>query len=271
MLRAFAEAGLALDEPRYIEAARTNADFILDSLMPAGRLLRSWKPVHNGASGEGSARINGYLEDYAMLADGLLALYQATLEPFYLRSAIGLTDELIDLFWDDEIRGFYDTGRDHETLISRPRDFFDNATPAGTSVAADLLLRLGLLTDNTDYEQRGQALLHAVASYVERAPTAFGRLLSALDYHLSTPQELALVWPTEAADAEPLLDVVRSAYLPNLIMVGAKAGEGADLTPLLLDRPAEGNAATAYLCERFVCQAPTTDPTELQRQLELTS
>ena len=280
MLRAFAEAALAFDDARYHEAAKRNADFLLDALMPDGRLLRSWKPALSGVDGDGVARINGYLEDYAMLADGLLALYQATFEPLYLRSAIGLTDEMIDLFWDDDIQGFYDTGRDHEELITRPRDFYDNATPSGTSVAADILLRLGLLTDNTDYERRGAACLRAVAPYVERAPTAFGRLLAALDFHLSTPQELAIVWPASQSPLPAgegqgegfrrLVEVVRTAYLPNLILVGAPAGEGADLTPLLLDRPAQDGASTAYLCQRFVCQAPTTDPAELLRQLEAT-
>ncbi|HLF78537.1 MAG TPA: thioredoxin domain-containing protein [Dehalococcoidia bacterium] len=326
MLRALAEAALALDEPRYRDAAVNNALFLLDNLRPDGRLLRSWKRTE--AEPQGVARIHGYLEDYALLADGLLAVYEATFDGHYLHSAVGIVEEMLDLFWDDDVQGFYDTGRDHETLITRPRDFFDNATPSGTSVAADVLLRLGLLTDNPDYERRGAACLRAVAPYIERAPTAFGRLLAALDFHLSTPQELALIWPADssplprkgegarragegsglltspASAAEeapetsplprkgegggaasaatpgeeaphapssltPLLDVVRTAYLPNLLLVGAPAGEGADITPLFVERPTLNGLPTAYLCQRYVCQAPTTDPTELRRQLAL--
>jgi uncharacterized protein YyaL (SSP411 family) len=267
MMRALAEAALAFDDEAYRAAASRNADFLLDVMFVDGRLMRTWKPPADGASGDSAARITAYLEDYALLADGLIAVYQATFEPLYLRGATGVVDEMIDLFWDDDIQGFYDTGRDAEELITRPRDFFDNATPSGTSVAADVLLRLGVLTDNTDYERRGQACLHAIAPYVERAPTAFGRLLAALDFHLSRPQELALVWPDNPGSARHLVDALRATYLPNLILVGARLGEGGDLTVLLQDRPLLDGKATAYLCERFVCQAPTTDAEELRRQI----
>jgi uncharacterized protein YyaL (SSP411 family) len=279
MLRAFAEAGFTLDEPRYVQAAVRNADFLLNTMRPTGRLLRTWKPATDGA--EGVAKLNGYLEDYADLIDGLLATHTASLEPRFLTAAIELAGEMIDLFWDPETEGFFDTGRDHETLITRPRDLFDNATPAGTSVAADVLLRLAAITGNETYEQRAVACLRAAASIVEQAPTAFGRLLCTLDYHLARSQELAIVLPAAAAaahpealegpeplegEARPLVDVVRSAYLPHLVIVGGLESAGADIA-LLQDRPARDGQPTAYLCERFVCQAPTTEAEELRRQL----
>ena len=259
MLRSFAEAALFLDEPRYREAAVRNADFLLSNMRPGGRLLRTWK--------QGVAKIEGYLEDYAAVIDGLLATYSATFEVRFLRSARELADEMIDLFWDDEIRGFYDTGRDQEALVTRPRDFFDNATPAGTSMAVDVLLRLALLTGNDDYERRAVTCLRALAPYVTQAATAFGHLLSALDFHLSRPQELALVWQDGPDSTKPFVDVAREGFRPNLILAGAPAGEGTDISPLFADRPAINAAATAYLCERYVCQAPTTDAAELRRQL----
>ncbi|MGE3983152.1 MAG: thioredoxin domain-containing protein, partial [Dehalococcoidia bacterium] len=173
MLRSFAEAALYLDEPRYCDAAVRNADFLLSSMRPSGRLLRTWKPALSAAEGPGVAKINGYLEDYAAVIDGLLATYSATFELRFLRSAKELADEMIDLFWDDAIQGFYDTGRDQETLITRPRDFFDNATPAGTSMAVDVLLRLALLTGNENYEARATTCLGTLAPYVQQAATAF--------------------------------------------------------------------------------------------------
>ncbi len=258
MQRAFAAAALALDSQPYRDAAVRNADFLLASLRPSGRLLRTWK--------NGVAKLNGYLEDYGCLVDALLATYAASFEPRFLRAATELTEEMLRLFWDDAAQGFYDTGADHETLITRPRDLFDNATPAGNSVATGVLLKLAVLTDSAAYEAKALASLRTVANVFERAPTAFGWLLCALDFHLSPSQELAVVWPDGAASAKPLLDAVRTAYLPNLLLVGAREGEGADLTPLLQERPA-GAAATAYVCERYVCQAPTADPAELRRQL----
>ena len=274
MLRAFADAGFAFGEQRYLDAATRNADFLLNTMRPQGRLRRTWKSALSAVAGDGVARLNAYLEDYSMLIDGLLATYQATFEQRLLRSAIELADEMCDLFWDDGVEGFYDTGRDHETLITRPRDFFDNATPSGTSVAADVMLRLAAITANEEYERRATKVLHTIAPFIGKAPTAFGRLLAALDYHLAPAQELALVLPRASrakvtTKLRQLLDVVRGAYLPNIVLVGAREGEADDLTPLLRDRPAVDGRATAYLCERFVCQAPTPEPAALAQQLGL--
>jgi uncharacterized protein YyaL (SSP411 family) len=207
------------------------------------------------------------------MAEGLLAVYEATFEERYLREAIGLADEMIDLFWDDAIGGFYDTGRDHEALIARPRHLFDNPLPSGASAAINLLLRLAVVTANEDYHRRATTCLRSLAPYLERAATSFGNLLCALDFYLVTPQELAIVWPEGDVGAHgraPLRDVIRGAYLPHLVIVGAAEGEGADLTPLLQDKPAADGKATAYLCERYICQAPTRDPEELRQQLGLT-
>ncbi len=267
MLRALSEAALTFDSATYRAAAVRSADFLLREMRPARRLLRTWK--------NGVARLNGYLEDYANLIDGLIAVHAATFDERYLRSAIRLADEMLDLFWDDEVQGFFDTGRDHETLITRPRDFFDNATPSGTSVAIDVLLKLALLTDNEDYEKRATACLRALVPYIERAPTAFGHLLAALDFHLSRPQELAIVLPEPGTvnsgvlEAQALLDSVRSLYAPNLLLVGGLSAQVDNATPLLDDREALHGKPTAYLCERYVCQAPTTDPAELQAKLQI--
>jgi uncharacterized protein YyaL (SSP411 family) len=274
MQRAFAEAAIALDDDRYREAAARNADFLLTTMRPGNRLLRTWK---SGLE----ARLTGYLEDYACLIDALLATHAATFEPRYLQSAIELADEMLDLFWDDEVQGFFDTGKDHETLVTRPRDFFDNATPSGTSVAVDVLLRLSELTDNTDYEDRATLCLRTLTPFLDQAPTAFGRLLAALEFHLARSQELAVIVPTsEAARPEPvegretpkaassLLDPLRLLYTPNLLLVGAPEGQGAEVSPLLAERPLLEGKPTAYVCERYVCQAPTTDPEQLLSQIK---
>jgi uncharacterized protein YyaL (SSP411 family) len=259
MMRAFAEAGAVLGVERYVEAASRNADFLLANLFADGRLLRTWK--------DGRAKLKAYLEDYALLIDGLLATYEATFELAYLRRALELGDDMVRLFWDEGVNGFFDTAIDHETLIARPRDFFDNATPSGTSSASDVLLRLAVLTGDTERERRAVACLRALAPVVQRAPTGFGRLLAALDFHLSRVLEVAVVWADSASATEALVAVVREAYRPNSVLVGAREGEGADLTPLLQARIAAGGQATAYVCERFVCRQPVTDPGALRGQL----
>jgi uncharacterized protein YyaL (SSP411 family) len=260
MLRAFAEAAACLDSEAYRDAAVRNAGFLLDVMRRDGRLLRTWRA--------GEAKLNGYLEDYANLIDGLIATYSATFEPRYLARAIELAHEMLRLFWDDGIEGFYDTGSDHETLITRPREVLDNATPSGTAVAADVLLRLAVLTGNAEFERRGETALRALLPFVERAPVSVGRLLGAIELHLARVKELAVVWQDDAAAARPLLDAAFGAYRPNLVVAGGPAGVGADLTPLLQDRGAIDGRPAAYVCERFVCQAPTTDPAELRRLLD---
>ncbi|MBI2461381.1 MAG: thioredoxin domain-containing protein [Candidatus Rokubacteria bacterium] len=261
MLRAFAEAARILERPDYERAAVRNAEFLLSALRADGRLLRSWK--------DGQAKLLGYLEDYAMLADGLLALYEATFESRWLEEARRLGDEMLRLFWDPEVSGFFDTGTDHEALIVRPRNLFDSAVPSGTSVAADVLFRLALLTGEASYERPAVEALRPLAELMARYPSGFGRFLSALDFHLGPVAEVALVWPLGAdrTRLKPLLREVFGRYLPNRVTAGAPADGALDL-PLLAGKTALDGRPTAYLCERYACQAPTTDPAELGRQLD---
>ena len=150
MLKAFAEAGAALERADYLDAAKRNAVFLLTEMRPDGRLQRSYR--------ERQAKLPGFLEDYSFVADGLLSLYESTFESRWLDAAISLADEMISLFWDESGSCFYDTGRDHEELVVRPRDVFDNAQPCGSSVATDLLLRLSVITGNDDYAAKAVAL-----------------------------------------------------------------------------------------------------------------
>jgi uncharacterized protein YyaL (SSP411 family) len=261
MLRAFAEASQALGRPDYRAVAEANAGFLLTALRRDGRLLRTWK--------DGQAKLLGYLEDYAMVADGLLALHEATGTGRWLDAARELADELVRLFWDPGAEAFFDTGADHETLIVRPRSLFDSAVPCGSSVAADLLVRLHALDGDPARERLGLAAIRAVAPLIGRYPSGFGRFLAALDFHLGPPLEAALVWPDGpgAADLAPLLGELHSRYLPTRVVAGAPES-GVVRLALLAGKTARGGRPTAYLCERHACQAPTSDPAELGRQLD---
>ena len=256
MLRALSEAAACLDREDVLAAAERNATFLLENMRgPDGRLYRTWKPGH-------AARLNGYLEDHANVADGLVALYEATFEPRWLNAAIELADVMLRSFRDTENGGFFDTSTEHETLITRPKDIFDNATPSGNSVAADVLLRLALLTDRQDYRDAAEGVLRVLREAMARYPLGFARALNALDFFLGRPMEVAIVGAPRASDTEALRRVVFELFVPNKVV----AGNGVNL-PLLEGRTPRDGHALAYVCEHYVCQAPTADPDELRRLL----
>ena len=259
-LSAFAEAGRVLGRADYLTAATRNAELIMTQMRDGERLLRSWK--------DGQAKIKGYLEDYAMVGMGLLALYEATFDRRWLDESRRLCDQALGLFWDEEHATFFDTGADQEALVVRPRNLFDNAVPSGTSVAIEWLMRLAILFGEERYEALGLKALRPMADLMTRYPSGFGRYLSALDFHLGPVAEVALVWPDGGGPA-PLAGTVFGRYMPNRLVVGAAAGSPAGSgLPLLADRPVVGGAPTAYVCRRYVCRLPVTDPAGLATQLD---
>ena len=263
ILRSFAEAASILERDDYRQAATDCAEFLLREFVSNGRLLRTYK--------DGKAHLNGYLEDYAYLADGLLYLYEATFDDRWLTEARRLADGMIDLFWEQAENGFYDTGRDHEDLVVRPRDVFDNATPCGSSVAVDMLLRLSVFTGDGEYSRRASSALRAMRQYLIRAPNGMGHWLCALDFYLSTPKEIAIVGTLDDPATKSLLRTVHGGCLPNKVLAGASpeaAQVNPSSTPLLEGRTLVDNRPTAYVCQNYACQLPVTDPESLARQLE---
>ena len=259
-LSAFAEAGRVLDRPDYINAAVRNAEFLTAQMKAGDRLLRSWK--------DGQAKIKGYLEDYAMVGAGLLTLYEATFDRRWLDESRRLADQALALFWEDSEGIFFDTGTDHEALVVRPRNLFDNAVPCGTSVAIEWLLKLAVFFGEAPLEAVALKALRPMADLMTRYPSGFGRYLSALDFHLGPVAEVALVWPS-VGDAGPLVATAFQGYRPNRLVVGAVAGSSAIAgLPLLADRPAVDGKPTAYVCRRYVCQLPVTEPAALAAQLD---
>lgn len=263
MLVAFAEAAVIFDNEEYLETAKKNADFLLENLMEAGdgernseRLLRTWK--------DGEGKLSAYIEDYANFADGLIELFQVSGEIRYLREAKRLADVMITEFWDEENGGFFFTARDHEELIVRNKDYNDNATPSGNSVAADVLLRLAKLTGDEKYERYAVTVLRLAASQARRYPQGFGRLLSAIEYHLGGSKEIVLLGDADGA----LTKAVWSDYIPGKVVVLSDGdGESAGLIPLLADRIMIGGEPTAYICENFTCRQPVTTVEALKEQL----
>jgi uncharacterized protein YyaL (SSP411 family) len=261
-ISAFAVTGRALGVSKYVEAAERAAEFVMSRLRrDDGRLLRAWR--------EGRTSGPAYLDDYALMAAALLDLYETTFDVRWFEEARSLVDEMLRLFRDEEGEGFFQTGSDAEQLVIRPKELFDNAVPAGSSVAAEVLQRLSLFTGDAGYEKAGVSALRAVRDLLTRAPTGFGHALGALDLYLSASKEVAIAGDPNEKETQALIGEVWQRYLPNAVLAVARPGDfaAAKVIPLLEGRePVEG-AAAAYVCERFVCQRPVTQPEELASAL----
>ena len=260
MLASFAEAAAILGRDDYAEVARKNAAFLLDHLRQDGLLLRTFK--------DGQAKLNAYLEDYAFLIDGLLLLFETTGESRWIRSSLELAQKMIDEFWDSDQGGFFFTGKSHEELIVRSKDYFDNATPSGNSVAADVLLRMALLTNNDELKRRAVTVLRLIAEPAGRYPAGFGRALSALDFYLGQPKEVVIVGTGDHDLTKTLRDTVWRAYLPNKVVAEAREERVPELDSLLAGRTPVNGGPAAYICEQYTCQQPITEPSELAAALQ---
>jgi len=269
-LRVLAEAAAAFERGDWMDVARSSARFLTEKMRDAnGRLLRSWQ--------EGQARHLAYAEDYAALLEALVTMAEVD-DVAWLAPARETADDLLRLFHDDgggngssgggrSGGGFFTTGADAAALIVRPKDWQDNATPAENSLAASGLLRLAALTGESRYEEAAREVLRALAPVMAEHPTAFAYLLGALERVVTAPLEVAIV-----GDSPELRREVFGRLLPASVAVTvsapAETGAGAELTPLLADRPLPDGHATAYVCERFACRQPVTDPAELRAQLD---
>ncbi len=262
MISAHAQAALVLGQPAYAVRGERAADFILTHMRKGGRLLRSYK--------DGDARHSAYLDDYAFLIAGLLDLYEATGRPRWLREAIAL-DRVLDAHYEDkEAGGFYLTSDDHEQLLVRQKPHRDGAEPSGNSIQTLNLLRLHEFTTEDGYRQRAARALQAFADFLRRAPTAFSELLLAVDYHLDTPKEIVIVTPRDRGEAGPFLERLGDAFLPNrIVAVVAEADlpAHAALVPLVQGKVARAGKTTAYVCEKRVCELPTSDPAVFAKQI----
>ncbi len=256
MLAAFADAAGVLGDDKYLKTAEKNAEFLLSKMLTlSGRLFRSWKA--------GEAKLNGYLDDYANVADGLLALYQVTGNIRFFQRARSLVDLMLEHFWDQEAGGFFYTSNDHEELVVRTKDFTDNATPSGNSAAADVLLRIAKLTGNDRYERFAVATLRLAANQIARYPQGFGRALSTLGSHLYNAGELAIVGPA----GNELAEVALATYLPTTtVALSSDPDNDAAEVPLFEGR-GRSDRPLAFLCKNFVCSRPAVSAAELREML----
>jgi uncharacterized protein YyaL (SSP411 family) len=257
MLAAVAEAAAVLDRDDYLAAARRNATLLLEGGYRDGAVTRT---VQAGGG-------PGYLEDYAGLAHGLLRLYQADFDPRWYEAARSVAAAMLERFRDPEGGVLYSASADHGDILFRPKDWDDNAVPAGNSLAAELLIELSLLSGDGAFRDAALDLISALTHALGDHPLFFGRLLSALDTHLSNPVEVAVVGDIRGEVGRSLLRQVYADYVPAKVV--AAGPPGTPVPELLAERGATDVEVAAYVCRGFVCSLPVTSPEALRTQMGL--
>ena len=258
MISALAKGAQVLGEPTYAKAASKAAAFVLSHMTRKGRLLHRFR--------KGEADITANVDDYAFFITGLLDLYEATFEVVHLKKAVELTDQLLELFWDNEHNGFFFTPNDGEDLIVRNKEFYDGAVPSGNSVAMLALLRQSRMTGRQDLKEKASLLSKAFSRDVARQPAAHTQLLLAVDFALGS-QEVVLVGKKGGPDTLSLLSALRKEFLPNKVVL-MRTDDLVPLSSFTKDLKSKKGKATAYVCKDFRCDLPVTDPAKMVELLK---
>jgi len=259
VIAALAQAARATGHAPYVEAAVRAAGFITDHMRANGGLRRTWRA--------GRASAQAFLDDYALLGTGLLGLYEATSDVRWFREASWCSQQIRDRFSDPR-GGFFLTADGTDRLVMRPREIVDTATPSGNAAAAELLAKLALFTGDAELEDAARAAVGVVSREARRHPTAFGHTLSVIDLLEGPNQQIAVVGPTNSSVREMRAEVDRR-FLPNAVLAIGVDGDAQsrETVPLLNGRSTKEGHPTAFVCERFVCAAPTDDPAVLGTNL----
>jgi uncharacterized protein len=267
MISAFARAAQVLDEPRYLEVATRSANFLRSDLYDSSRKIfyRSYR--------EGRSNIEGFADDYAMVIQGLLDLYEASFDVEHLKFAIQLQEIQDRLFFDEKNGGYFsNSGRD-ESVFVRMKDDNDGAEPAASSIAAQNLLRLSQIYDDPKMAERAKKTINAFAMILLQYPSGMPQMLVAVDDSLGKPRQIVIAGKKDSQETKALLKEIHRHFLPNTIVILADANEGQKYLgekneavramSLVKGKPA------AYVCENFTCKAPVTDLKQLRHLLKL--
>jgi uncharacterized protein YyaL (SSP411 family) len=271
MIDAMARAGAALSEPEYIGTADKVAKFILKNVRrDDGRLLHTWR--------NGVAKLDAYLDDYASLANSLVSLYEANFAEQYIDEAVRLMDIVLEKFADADGGGFFYTAADHEKLITRTKELTDSSTPSGNALAATALVRLGQLLGRRDYLEAAERTLVAAAPIMQRAPTAFGQMLIALDRYLGPAHELVLVGDMARSDTKEAVTAIHRRYLPRAVGAARDVQQPSDgvqrsthLDAIFAGKKSADGQPVLFVCQNFACQAPAVGLKAIGQQLDALS
>jgi uncharacterized protein YyaL (SSP411 family) len=255
MIDALARAAGALDEPRYLQVAIKAAEFVLREMRQAdGTLLHSWR--------NGRAKHDAYLDDYASFANALVSLYEATFDEHYIDAALQLIEIVLTRFVDTSGGGFFYTADNHEALIARHKDIQDSSVPSGNALAAMVLVRLGKLMGKTNLIDAAERTLQMAGGLMERAPTASGQMLMALDMLLGPTAEVIVFGHGDHTDTAAVLRELQQRFIPNKVIAARPTDQAklhrqsSAMDPLFAERAAPGNEIVLYICQNFACQAP---------------
>jgi uncharacterized protein YyaL (SSP411 family) len=259
MISAFAEASVILNSKEYGDIAKKAAEFILNNLMHGNRLLRTYK--------DGQSKLNGYLEDYAFFVEGLLSLHETTLNPIWLKQAINLSESMIDLFWDNKTKQFFDTSLDHEKLVVRPRDIADNAIPSGASVACKVLLKIAVYLDDDRIRDITRLSIKSATTLMTKATIAAGEWLNCVEFYIDTPKEIVITGDFNDKNTTNLLSEIYRNFIPNKVILGINSETILDDLPLADSKDMLNEKPTAYICKNYTCGLPVNKPSDLSKQL----
>ena len=266
MISALSFGSLVLRERRYSDAAERSAQFILNRLMDKdGRLLHLYR--------EGESKVEAHLDDYAFFINGLVELYQASFNLYYLIHAHELAKRMLELFWDNEEGGFFFSPSSHSELILNSKEIYDGAVPSGNSFAALCLIKLARLTGDREFENKVQALFRAFSGQISKMPSAYPQMLIALDFVLGPSLEVVIAEGEDKEGLGRMLNVVYKDFVPNKVTIlvpwdRIKARELMKLISFVRDkRPLDG-ITVAYVCSDYTCRQPTSSVEELQKLLK---
>lgn len=262
IIAALAKAGAALSNENYVEQAKHCWQFISSTMIKDDELYHRFR--------NDDVAIEAHADDYAFLIWGLIELYEATFESEYLERAIKLNQKFIEEFWDNNEGGFFFTSESGEELLGRKKELYDGALPSGNSVAMMNLLRLSRMTGRTEWEDMADKMNRLFAESIKKAPTGFGSALQAIGFATGKPQEIIITGKKEERDTQHMIDALRSAFLPYSVILVKDPDDKkiTDLAPFLSDFGMKDGKATAYVCQNYSCELPTTDPGEMLELIE---
>jgi len=263
MITALAKGAIAFNEESYLNLAKQAVNFILSNLRDSnGKLLHRYK--------DGISEINGYLTDYSFLIWGLIELYEATFDIYYLENALKLHDIQIEDFWDDNVGGFYFTANNAEELLTRQKEIYDGAIPSGNSIAMLNLLRLSYITGNYELEEKADILNRVFSEKIRANPLAYTQFLIAIDFAIGPTYSLVIAGNREDEDTNLMINALRNEYIPNKVIMQRKTDQQNpdidDLSNFVQFFTNLDKKATAYICINKICKPPTH---EMSQAVEL--
>ena len=265
MISAFARASQVLGDRHHLEIAERAASFVLDYLRDkaTGELLHRYR--------DGEARFDGLLDDYAFFTQGLIDLYEASFDVKWLTNALKLTEMQNTIFYDGNHGSFYDTSGRDKSILVRTKEWYDSAEPSGNAIAILNLLRLSHMSNNAEYDAQARQSLAFFGDRLITSPQATPQFLVALDFSLAKPQQIIIAGKRGSNETTALLREVHARFVPNRVLLLADGAEGQQILashiPFLKTIGMIDAKATAYVCENYTCQLPTTDPSTLARLL----